>query len=218
MDGPRAGGLNLAVSDPHADVAVDAIRFAEQGLERGAARTAVIEAGIVAMDPAAPGNAHDASCSCPGNLMAPPFAPSPGEFGRWLGAFQTAVLLEVEEPDPGRGPWVQGGEGWRCAWHRVRADRDRWPATKAAWSRLQQVTSWVERESMRRGYYLAVGFGAGDCELCEVCDTAQLCVEPYAARPSLEAVGVDVAATRAAAGWDEPALGQTTLTGLLLLV
>lgn len=218
MDGPRAGGLNLAISDPHADVAADAVRFAEQGLEHGAVRTAVIEAGIVVMDPDASANAHHGSCSCPGNLMSPPFAPSPGEFGRWLGAFQTAVLLEVDGPAPGDEQWVQGGAGWRCAWQRVRSDAARWPATKAAWSRLQQATSWLERESMRRGYYLAVGFGAGDCELCEVCDTSQLCVEPYAARPSLEAVGVDVAATRAAAGWGDPVPGLVTLTGILLLV
>ena len=77
---------------------------------------------------------------------------------------------------------------------------------------------WLERECMRRGYYLAVGFGAGDCELCGTCDTSELCVEPYAARPSMEALGIDVARTREAAGWSDPLPpGELTLSGIVLI-
>lgn len=218
MDGPRAGGLSLASSDPDADVAADATRLAGESLERGATRAAVIDASSVALDPEAPANAHEASCACPGNLMSPPFAPLPEELARWLAPFRTAILLEVQAPLPGGERWAQGGRGWCCRWQRIRSDPVLRPAALAAWKQLHQVTMWLERECMRRGYYLAVGFGAADCELCEVCETSELCAEPYAARPSMEAVGIDVPLTRAAAGWGETSPGRMAPAAIVLMV
>jgi predicted metal-binding protein len=220
VDRARAAGLSLAVSDPAADVPADAARLAAVGLDRGASRAVVVPASTVALDPEAPANAHHDPCSCPGlNLMSPPLAPRPTEFAGWLGSFGTAILTEVTAPFPVDDPWRQGGPGWRCAWTLLRSDPARWSAMQPAWRRLHEVTMWLERECMRCGYYLAVGFGAGDCELCDVCDTSELCVEPYAARPSLEALGVDVVRTREAAGWTGGAQsGEIALTGIVLLV
>jgi predicted metal-binding protein len=75
---------------------------------------------------------------------------------------------------------------------------------------------WGERDLFRRGYYLSVGFGALTCTLCHTCDVAQLCKFPYQARPSMEAVGVDVDATLAALDMEGDT--GTTLTGILLAV
>jgi predicted metal-binding protein len=220
VDGPRAAGLSLAVSDPDADVDADVTRFAAMGLERGASRTVILGAGAVALDPGAPANAHDGSCSCKGlNLMSPPLAPHPMEFAGWLASYRVAILTEVTAPSPVEGLSTQGGDGWRCGWQRIRSDPARWSAVLPAWKRLHEMTMWLERECMRRGYYLAVGFGAGDCELCATCDTSALCVEPYAARPSMEALGMDVERTREAAGWSDPALpDELRLTGIVLVV
>ncbi len=220
MDGARARGLNLAVSDPNADVEADVARFAAQGLERGATRTAVVIADAVALDPGAPADAHRDGCGCSAlNLMSPPLAPHREEFGAWLRSYRTALLTEVVAPLPSDVRWAQGGTGWRCEWRRLRSDPEIWPPVVGAWRRLHEVTMWLERECMRRGYYLAVGFGAGDCELCEICDTSELCVEPYSARPSMEAVGVDVGRTREATGWSSaPAPGGIALSGLVLIV
>lgn len=220
MDGSRPAGLSLAVSDPAADVAADVARFAAWGVERGAARTAVVTASAVALDPGAPANAHGESCTCAVlNLMSPPLAPHPTEFAGWLGSFSTAIVTEVVAPSPVEDGWQQGGRGWRCEWQRIRSDQERWSAVLPAWRRLHEVTMWLERECMRRGYYLAVGFGAGDCELCVTCDTAELCVEPYVARPSMEALGIDVPQTREAAGWSDLAPpGRLTLSGIVFVV
>jgi predicted metal-binding protein len=220
VDGPRAGGLNLAVSDPDADVEADVARFAAWGVERGAARTAILDANAVVLDAGAPTNAHGESCTCAGlNLMSPPLAPHPTEFGGWLGSYRTSIVTEVDAPFPVGDRWRQGGDGWRCEWQRVRSDPALWSAVLPAWRRLHEVTMWLERECMRRGYYLAVGFGAGDCELCTACDTSELCVEPYAARPSMEALGIDVARTREAAGWSDVAPpGEIRLSGIVLVV
>lgn len=218
MDRTRPRGVSLAVSDPHADVDVDARWLVAGALDRGAARAQILAAPDVALDPSAPANAHGEACSCPDNLMAPPFAPAPEEFSRWLGGFDVAILAEVETPWAGPEPWRQGGPGWRCRWRGIRDDPALRADTIEAWRSLHGLTMWLEREAMRRGYYLSVGFGAVDCELCEICDTSQLCVEPYAARPSIEAVGVDVDRTREAAGWAPTLPDRLTLTGLALLV
>jgi predicted metal-binding protein len=212
--------VSLAVSDADADVEGDVARFAAWCVERGATRTAIIAAEAVALDPDAPANAHRESCSCAGlNLMSPPLSAHPTEFAGWLASYRTALLTEVVVPSPAAGGWAQGGLGWRCEWQRVRSDPAVWSAVLPAWKRLHEVTMWLERECMRRGYYLAVGFGAGDCELCEVCVTSELCVEPYAARPSLEALGADVGRTREAAGWSGSASpGEISLTGIVLIL
>lgn len=218
MDGARAAGLSLAVSDPYADVEADVARLAGWGVERGATRAAVVPAAIVSLDPAAPANAHGPDCSCTSlNLMSPPLSPNPTESTGWLRSFRTAVLVEVVASVAG-DLWSQGGNGWRCAWRGLRTDPERWSAVLPAWRRLHDVTMWLERECLRRGYYLAVGFGAGDCELCSVCNTAELCVEPYAARPSMEAIGIDVRRTREAAGWPDASSGEIALTAILLVV
>ena len=212
--------MSLAVSDPDADVEGDVARFAAWGEERGATRTAILPAEAVALDPDAPMNAHRDPCSCSRfNLMSPPLSAHPTEFAGWLASYRAALLTEVVVPFPDGGRLTQGGLGWRCEWERVRSDRALWPAVLPAWKRLHEVTMWLERECMRRGYYLAVGFGAGDCELCEVCVTSELCVEPYAARPSLEALGVDVGRTREAAGWAGSAPpGEIALSGIVLIL
>jgi len=220
VDGARAVGVSLAVSDPDADVEGDVAGFAACGVERGATRTAIVAAEAVALDPGAPENAHRGSCSCEGlNLMSPPLSAHPTEFAGWLVSYRTALLAEVVAPFPAEDGWAQGGLGWRCEWRRIRSDPALWSVVLPAWRRLHEVTMWLERECMRRGYYLAVGFGAGDCELCEVCVTSELCVEPYAARPSLEALGVDVRRTREAAGWSGSAPpGQVSLSGIVLIL
>jgi hypothetical protein len=74
MDGSRAAGLNLAVSDPTADVEADAAASAAWGVERRAARTEVVAASAVALDPEAPAKAHGESCSCVEPYAARPAA------------------------------------------------------------------------------------------------------------------------------------------------
>lgn len=55
--------------------------------------------------------------------------------------------------------------------------------------------------------------------MCEPCDVTELCKFPYSARPSMEAVGIDVAATLKRlglhGGGDD---GGGVLTGLVLAV
>ena len=56
---------------------------------------------------------------------------------------------------------------------------------------LYEVVLKLEREIFLAGYYKAVGFGNGDCQLCKTCN-AEKCAHPREARPSMEACGIDV--------------------------
>jgi len=54
----------------------------------------------------------------------------------------------------------------------------------------------VEREAFLMGHYLALGLKGGSCFLCSECTAAdEPCRHPEKARPSMEALGIDVFAT-----------------------
>ncbi len=79
----------------------------------------------------------------------------------------------------------------------------------------------LEAEAYRMGYRFAAAFAGGDCVLCDVCAgaTGEQCKRPGEARPSMEAVGIDVVATAQAAGLalEIPAGDAPRWTGLLLI-
>jgi predicted metal-binding protein len=62
----------------------------------------------------------------------------------------------------------------------------------------------LEREAMRAGYSLAVGFVSGACQVCEKCAGLEtgICVHQDKARMSEDALGVNVKKTAAKAGID----------------
>jgi predicted metal-binding protein len=80
----------------------------------------------------------------------------------------------------------------------------------------------LEKEALYMGYRFAVALSGGCCRLCDECvgpDPASKCRHPFQARPSIEAVGIDVVATAEKAGMkvEFPAKGKGVWTGLLLV-
>lgn len=235
MDGPRPGGLNppaggripdadSAVSRRGSNAAEDLRQIAESIRERGAARAAVFSTRDLVLDTEDSVNAHNNPCGCgDGNLMVPPFAPAVDESRRWVQAFAYGVAFQLERV-VGReyAGFIQGGQGWACQLSAARARFDFATEMLPLWRNLHDLVMWAERECMRRGYYLSVGLGAGACELCSMCDTSKLCVLPYQARPSIEAIGIDVPETLARLRWQTGAATQggwnLFLTGMVLAV
>ena len=78
----------------------------------------------------------------------------------------------------------------------------------------------LEREIFLRGFYKALGFGAGPCQLCKKCP-AERCAQPENARPAMEACGIDVYATARANGFPIAVLTDETCEencyGLILI-
>lgn len=200
---------SLAIAQLGADVDADLGRIAEGALEHRAARCRVISSDNIAVreDP----QAHGQDCRCaPGNLMDPPFAPSPRESRPWLDGFSSALVIQVDRPADG---FEQGEPAWACRLKSIR-EADGYAELHDAWESLHEAVMWTERELFRHGYYLSVGFGALTCTLCQTCDVSKLCKFPYRARPSIESVGIDVGATPQRSGLD----GEGVLTGIVLAV
>ena len=135
------------------------------------------------------------------NLMRPPFTPSVGRFKRYVSRYRSAILVEVEDrvsqsikrtlSSKKRYAELIKNESFLKKY-------DRWHAK--VWRRLHKVVSEIEREAFRRNYYFSLGLGAEHCALCQRCDVERPCKNPLMARPSMEAVGIDVHKTVKNAG------------------
>ena len=136
------------------------------------------------------------------NLMCPPFTPSVSQFKRYLSRYRKAILVEVEDRVPQNiKRSLSSGDKWYA--ELIRDSRflkryDRWHLK--VWKRLHKVVSEIEREAFRRNYYFSLGLGAEHCALCQRCDVESPCKNPLMARPSMEAVGIDVYKTVKNAG------------------
>lgn len=138
------------------------------------------------------------------NLMCPPFVMSVREFRRCLSRYEEAIILQVGEDIAG----LDGRHPCRDVF--------------APAGRLHELVNLGEREAFMAGFRFAAGLIGGCCRLCEVCVAAAggtNCRFPFRARPSLEAMGIDVVATVAAAGLSLafPVRERVVWTGLILL-
>lgn len=77
---------------------------------------------------------------------------------------------------------------------------------------VKSIALELEKEIFLDGYYKALGFGAGPCELCRKCNP-DYCVKPYEARPAMEACGMDVFATARANGYEIEVLRDGSCEG-----
>jgi predicted metal-binding protein len=196
----------------------------ERALELGARAARPLPARDVVVDPRVTLKCRVPLCAGYGrNLMCPPFAPTAAEFAESLRRYTVALVVQQAIPltatDVRRRYRGKGiGE-----LHDSKAYQDTLAASQNA---LAAVMTTLEREALGLGHAFAAAFGGGECRLCEACVAAatgtsvgEPCRRPFQARPSMEAVGVDVLATAAAAGLpvQMPAADNPVWTGLLLL-
>ncbi|NMA52155.1 MAG: DUF2284 domain-containing protein [Peptococcaceae bacterium] len=112
-------------------------------------------------------------CSSRRGRCCPPHTPTPGETQEIIDCYEQAMLIHCRQ---GVHP--------------------------------TKIVVQLEREMFLAGYYKAFGLGYGVCELCrpyakEKCayPGGENCAHPAAARPSMEACGIDVFATVRANGF-----------------
>jgi predicted metal-binding protein len=138
------------------------------------------------------------------NLMCPPYVPSVAEFREALKNYKEAILIQIS-----------------ALLHETctnaPAEEVFLPARK-----LHELVNLGEREAFTAGFRFAAGFIGGCCRLCDECIAAQggtSCRFPFKARPSMEAMGIDVIATAEKAGLPLtfPIKNKVTWTGLILL-
>ena len=173
------------------------------------------------------------------NLMCPPNTPTAAETRAALARYSDTLVVQhdipltqaaVDEVLDGMGyaeAQAPGATGHGAAAEQA-GSRDDDLQTAAYQARLHasqndfaRLMTALEAEAFKMGYRFAAAFAGGDCVLCDVCAGAhgEPCKHPFEARPSMEAVGIDVVATAEAAGLaiELPADEHPRWTGLLLI-
>jgi predicted metal-binding protein len=134
-------------------------------------------------------------------LTCPPYTPTPEETRKWLKNYSKALLIEFKNL-------------------KNREDL----------SRVHEIGVALERDAFLSGFYRALVLVSGPCRYCKPCVAERAknrgslskadCVYPLKARPSMEAVGIDVYKTARKAGFSINVVkeGQLYKSFILLLL
>ena len=134
--------------------------------------------------------------------ICPPLVMSAEEFSKVLARYSYGILVQISLPAQELGP-----------------DRERKALDQV--KKLNDIIAKLERDAFLFGYRFAAGLGGGPCPLCEECSAivGEDCRFPFQARPSMEALGIDVIKTAENAGMpiDLPPKETYLWTGLVLI-
>lgn len=192
----------------------DLLAFAKN---KGASYANIIDARDVVTDPRVRLKCSVPRCSSYGrNLMCPPNMMSVEEFSKILSLYKKAILLQVETDTDSSDKSSGALDGESCE------ELDK-ATNSAKWQKaLHRLVNSVETQAFKQGFYLAAGLTGGECSLCAECVAVQSgkpCRHPFEARPSMEAMGIDVIRTCEKAGMPVKLSSKTKVrwTGLVLL-
>ncbi len=135
-------------------------------------------------------------------LLCPPHVPPVSWFKSVLDRYERVLLLQVRAPV---------GEGVS----------DQEEVLQGA-VKLHRIVNKVERAAYNLGFRFAAGLIGGHCRLCPECVGVHSnlpCRHPYEARPSMEAMGIDVGETLSKVGLTLkfPPEKEVFWTGMVLL-
>jgi predicted metal-binding protein len=192
-------------------------KLIESALARGAAKAAQLPASLIVVDPRVRMKCQVPICKNYGrSLMCPPSIMFPKEFSEILSRYSDSILVQwTFVPDPETLKIIKAG-----SLTMLEADELYSKAMNRAIKEMTTQLNSLERDAMRMGYRFATAFSGGPCALCDECvGVGGHCRHPFMARPSMEAVGIDVIATASNAGLPikYPAESTALLTGLLLV-
>lgn len=157
------------------------------------------------------------------NLMCPPNVMSVQEFREILARYNWAILIQIEELIPAEMMKEIRQADDVAALYKSMRFKDSYKKTfDPIKLKLHRVVHKVESQTFALGYRFATGFIAGSCKLCPECvakNSQESCRHPFRARPSMEAVGIDVFKTAQNAGlpFDIPPKNKTVWNGLVLV-
>lgn len=190
---PKSGTTRLIPREISEDaLKADLERYKQQVIELGASRAEIIPAQWVQID-----ERVRLKCSVPRcrgyNLCpyCPPHTPEPELMRQALSRFKWAILFAIDVP-------VEDF-----------AERDRYyPHGREYQRKGNKIAAKIELMAFADGYYLASAFGSGTCwsllcdrKSCQALDNG-ICRFPLKARPSMEAVGIDVFGLATKVGWE----------------
>jgi predicted metal-binding protein len=157
------------------------------------------------------------------NLMCPPYVMSTKELRDILSKYEWALLIQVEAPFNTDVKNEISQTGDVASLYRNKEFMIAFGSNFGSnFNLLHLIINKVEAKASMLGYRFATGFKAGACKLCSECvveNSGKHCRHPYQARPSMEAVGIDVLKTAEIAGLpvDFPPKDKAVWNGLVLI-
>lgn len=202
------------------DIESDLEKLRLRALELGAYRAKAIHSSKVVIDPRVRLKCSVPLCDSYGrNRMCPPNIISVEEFAKALSRYHFGLLVQFQM-EYGEAEIKKKFRGKSLgALHQDSAYVEK---MTEGMRDMSLALGKLEKEALYMGYRFAVALSGGCCRLCEECvgpDPTAKCRHPFQARPSIEAVGIDVIATAENAGLkvEFPAKGKAVWTGLLLI-
>ena len=157
------------------------------------------------------------------NLMCPPNVMSIQTFREILAKYNHAILVQIEAPiPPEMMEEIRKAEDVAALYKSTRFLDSYKKSFDPVRLKLHRIVHKVEARAFALGYHFATGFTAGSCKLCNECVTVnshEPCRHPFRARPSMEAVGIDVGRTAENAGlpFEIPPKDRAIWNGLVLV-
>jgi predicted metal-binding protein len=202
--------------------------------EKGATEAVVLSADDIVVDERVRLKCLVPVCSFYGrNLMCPPNVMPVTEFKSVLAGYHHAILIRIDAASPRLPDNFEGlnslSEVWKKAEPIVNGNKQQARTTaeyfqtlRQEWERLVGIIHYIESLCIADGYPFVAGLSAGGCLLCDECVGYQSglpCRHPFKARPSMEAMGIDVVATAKKAGLHVTfaAVGTRSWVGLILI-
>ena len=137
-------------------------------------------------------------CSSYGrHLLCPPNLMPVDEFKDILDCYERALLLQVEADVDSSDKSTKHLDDDICEEIGSETGSKEWQL------KLLRLVNATEAVAFKMGFYFAAGLSGGECCLCRECVTPQSgkpCEHPFEARPSMEAMGIDVIKTCEKAG------------------
>jgi predicted metal-binding protein len=191
-----------------------------KAIELGAHHATVIQASEIIIDPRVRFKCSVPLCDSYGrNRMCPPNVISTHDFAAALSRYRYGLLVQFEmewgEDDVRK---MYQGKPLESL-HQDDAYVDK---MTDGMRNMSLALGKLEKEALYMGYRFAAALSGGCCRLCDECvgpDPAAKCRHPFQARPSIEAMGIDVVATAEKAGLkvEFPVKDKGIWTGLLLV-
>ncbi len=175
-----------------ANLPQDLERYCHYAKELGADEARVVAASEIPVEDAVSFKCRVPQCYAYNNCgQCPPHAPKPDEIRQLMKGYSFGVLFVRRVSS--------------ALLKLNRSDKER----MATFRSILEIVSKLESAAFYDGHYLAVGFGAGSC-YSSLCDPKQgcrllkgeACRFPLKARPSMEAVGLDVYRLIVSSGWE----------------
>ncbi len=191
----------------------------QEAKKLGAVDAVAFKASDIVVDPRVIMKCRVPICAYYGNnFMCPPYVMNVSEFQEILSKYTHAVLIQVEIPLPQE---IIQAIYQEANFAELFKNKNYLQSLLPGWRKFEELINKIEAISFNLGYRFAAGFGGGPCKLCDECVTKQPgepCRHPFQARPSMEAVGIDVLKTAERAGVTSNMLVKNKIVGYGLVL